>query len=138
MIGAVHRRRLRQMWRSAGWPCQDMVELELLAAGLLERQRDEAGRETLRVTDAGVQLLQNRPNPFSERTTIGFILPKACEAQLRVFDVNGRELLRIDRAYPAGYSEEAIRLDGTAAGLLYYELTTPDGTLTKKMMILGE
>lgn len=57
MIGAVHRRRLRQMWRSAGWPCQDMVELELLAAGLLERQRDEAGRETLRVTDAGVQLL---------------------------------------------------------------------------------
>lgn len=31
-----------------------MVEVELLAAGLLERLRDPAGRETLRVTDAGI------------------------------------------------------------------------------------
>lgn len=56
-IGGVHRRRLRAVWRSAGWPCQDLVEVELLAAGLLERLRDDAGRETLRVTDAGVQVL---------------------------------------------------------------------------------
>jgi hypothetical protein len=56
-IRALHRRRLREIWRSAGWPCQDMVELELLAAGLLERQLDSAGRETLRVTDTGVRLL---------------------------------------------------------------------------------
>jgi hypothetical protein len=56
-LGAAHRRRLREVWRSAGWPCQDLVEVELLAAGLLERVRDGAGRETLRVTDAGVQLM---------------------------------------------------------------------------------
>jgi hypothetical protein len=52
-----HRRRLREVWRSAGWPCQDMLEVELLAAGLLERVRDDAGRETLRVTAAGIQVL---------------------------------------------------------------------------------
>jgi len=45
------------MWRSAGWPCQDSVELELLAAGLLERVPDGGGRETMRVSDAGVRLL---------------------------------------------------------------------------------
>jgi hypothetical protein len=56
-IGVVHRRRLREVWRSAGWPCQDSVEVELLAAGLIERLRDAQGRETLRVTDAGVQVL---------------------------------------------------------------------------------
>ncbi len=56
-IDTPHRRRLREIWRSAGWPCQDMLELELLAAGLLERLRDADGRDTLRVTDAGVQLL---------------------------------------------------------------------------------
>jgi hypothetical protein len=56
-IGVVHRRRLREVWRSAGWPCQDSVEAELLAAGLIERLRDAQGRETLRVTDAGVQVL---------------------------------------------------------------------------------
>ena len=54
---AIHRRRLREVWRSAGWPCQDMVEVELLAAGWLARVRAESGHETLRVTDAGVQVL---------------------------------------------------------------------------------
>lgn len=34
-----------------------MVEAELLASGLLERLRDADGRETLRVTDAGIQVL---------------------------------------------------------------------------------
>jgi hypothetical protein len=53
----AHQRRLREMWRSAGWPCHDMVEVELLAAGLLERRLDGEGRETLRVTDAGIDAL---------------------------------------------------------------------------------
>src|SRR5207244_3628264 len=53
----VHRRRLRAIWRSAGWPCQDMVEVELLAAGWLERVRHDSGHETLRVTDAGIAVL---------------------------------------------------------------------------------
>jgi hypothetical protein len=56
-VTALHRRRLREIWRSAGWPCQDMLEIELLAAGLVERLRDADGRETLRVTDGGVALI---------------------------------------------------------------------------------
>jgi hypothetical protein len=51
------RRRLREVWRSAGWPCQDVLEAELLAAGLLERRLDAQGRETLRLSDAGVRAL---------------------------------------------------------------------------------
>lgn len=54
---AIHRRRLREVWRSAGWPCQDMVEVELLAAGWLQRVRADTGHETLRVTDAGITVL---------------------------------------------------------------------------------
>ena len=53
-LGAAHRRRLREVWRSAGWPCRDGLEAELLAAGLLAAERDAAGRETLLVTEAGV------------------------------------------------------------------------------------
>ena len=49
--------RLRQIWRSSGWPCQDLVEVELLAQGWVERVREPDGRERLRVTDAGVQAL---------------------------------------------------------------------------------
>lgn len=51
------RRRLREVWRSAGWPCHDPLELDLLAAGLLQRQWDGQGRETLRVTDEGIRRL---------------------------------------------------------------------------------
>jgi len=56
-LGELHRRRLRAIWRSAGWPSQDLVEVELLAAGWVERVRDGHGRETLRVTEAGIQVL---------------------------------------------------------------------------------
>lgn len=53
----LHHRRLREIYRSAGWPCHDMLEVELLAAGQLERVRSPDGHETLRVTDAGIQTL---------------------------------------------------------------------------------
>lgn len=53
----AHRRRLREIWRSAGWPCQDLIEIDLLAAGLLQRVQDPSGHERLRVTDSGVQVL---------------------------------------------------------------------------------
>ncbi|MDB5964882.1 MAG: hypothetical protein JWQ72_1382 [Polaromonas sp.] len=56
-LGRPHARRLRDIYRSAGWPCQDLLEIELLAAGLLHRVADPAGRETLRVSDAGVAYL---------------------------------------------------------------------------------
>lgn len=57
LLGRPHARRLRDIHRSAGWPCQDALELELLAAGLIERLRDEAGRESLRLTQAGIELV---------------------------------------------------------------------------------
>ncbi len=56
-LTARHRRRLRDVYRSAGWPCQDLLEIELLAEGLIERVRGPLGHETLRVTEAGVAVL---------------------------------------------------------------------------------
>ncbi|MET0540259.1 MAG: hypothetical protein ABWZ88_00735, partial [Variovorax sp.] len=53
-IGRAHARRLREIHRSAGWPCCDTIEIELLAAGLLERVRSALGHETLRLTDRGI------------------------------------------------------------------------------------
>ncbi len=53
-LGRAHARRLREIYRSAGWPCQDLLEIELLAAGLLERISGDSGHETLRVTDKGM------------------------------------------------------------------------------------
>ena len=57
VLGRAHARRLREVYRSAGWPCQDVLEIELLAAGLLDRVLSPSGHETLRVTQSGLQLL---------------------------------------------------------------------------------
>jgi hypothetical protein len=61
----AHDRCLRAMYRSAGWPHLDGIEIELLAAGLLKWMPDGRGSEYLRVTDAGIarlaeSLYQNR------------------------------------------------------------------------------
>jgi hypothetical protein len=82
---------------------------------------------------SGVQLFQNRPNPFSGATAIGFVLPESCEAQLRVFDVSGRILTEKKAQYAAGRHEETFDLGGVS-GVLYYELTTSFGVLAKKMV----
>ncbi|MDI1260436.1 hypothetical protein [Aquabacterium sp.] len=46
-----------QIWRSAGWPCRDAIEIDLLAAGLASLRTTPEGRETLHLTEAGVQCL---------------------------------------------------------------------------------
>src|SRR6476620_12571635 len=56
-FGRHHARRLRDVYRSAGWPCQDPLEIELLAAGLLERVLSPAGHESLRLTSEGLRLV---------------------------------------------------------------------------------
>ncbi len=84
---------------------------------------------------AGLLLLQNRPNPFPDVTTVGFVLPAACEATLRVFDVNGRLLREQSGYYNAG--EHFVTFDFTktdASGVLLCELTTPSGVLAKRMV----
>lgn len=55
--GRTHLSRLMKIWRSAGWPCRDPIELDLLAAGLIEAHSDEAGRDTLRLSPSGFQAL---------------------------------------------------------------------------------
>ena len=47
VLSRAHARRLRDVYRSAGWPSQDPLEIDLLAAGLLERVGSAGGQETL-------------------------------------------------------------------------------------------
>ena len=89
------------------------------------------------VSVSGLQLLQNRPNPFSGTTAIGFVLPESCEVQLRIYDVAGRVLAEKKAQYAAGRHEETFDLSG-ASGILWYELTTPFGVLMKKMVAVGK
>jgi hypothetical protein len=53
----THRTRLMQVWRSAGWPCKDGIEIDLLAAQFLSMHSTPDGRETLKLTEAGIRVL---------------------------------------------------------------------------------
>lgn len=91
---------------------------------------------TNELENSNYRLLQNRPNPFKEMTTIGFILPNACEAQIRVFNFDGRLITTQKGWFESGYNEQEIRLDKNSVnGVLYYELVTPFGILSKKMAV---
>jgi hypothetical protein len=60
-----HWRRLRRYYRSAGWPCHDNVDLDLLAASFIERTApDSNGVEAYRVTPQGLGALE----AYSQRT----------------------------------------------------------------------
>ena len=52
-----HRTRLMQIWRSAGWPCKDALEIDLLAAQLVALHVSPEGCESLRLTDEGIRTL---------------------------------------------------------------------------------
>jgi hypothetical protein len=43
------------VYRSAGWPYQDLVEIELLAAGLLEQVVEPTGHTIVRLTEYGLK-----------------------------------------------------------------------------------
>ena len=69
----AHLARLMTIWRSAGWPTRDAIELDLLAAGWVEWVREGSGLGSLRLTDAGIRLLaearkrRTRPQSLHDR-----------------------------------------------------------------------
>ena len=85
-------------------------------------------------TTSKLQLHQNTPNPFRQETVIGFELPEASNAILSIYDVSGKLLKRIEADYEKGYNSIFLSNEGLSPGLLYYQLVTPIGTITNKMI----
>lgn len=82
-------------------------------------------------------LEQNRPNPFSGRTTIEFEIERAANVTLRVYDTVGREVALVtDGQRSAG--PHAVTFDsGTlAAGVYVYMLNVDGAVQTRRMMVV--
>ncbi len=87
---------------------------------------------------AGFEVFQNRPNPFSGATTVGFYLPQAKTVHLTLYDAAGRLLFSQTRDYTAGFQSVELNngVFGDATGLLYYQLETDTDRAVRKMLRL--
>lgn len=88
-----HRTRLMQIWRSAGWPCKDALEIDLLAAQLVALHTSPEGFETLRLTDEGIRTLaQARQRGVRALSTHDRLAQKFAEHLLAAGRIVWREL----------------------------------------------
>ncbi len=89
---------------------------------------------TVKTDNVEFELHQNRPNPFIAETTISFILPETSKTELSIYDVNGRVVYTLNKAFNKGYNE--VKLDNTVlknAGIYFYRLQSDQFSATKRM-----
>ena len=92
-------------------------------------------KEGSTITGVGFELYQNQPNPFVNRTLVGFHLPDASAATLSVFDQSGRLVFRQKGDFPKG--QNSISLEKAllnTSGALFYTLETATDSATKTMI----
>lgn len=89
-----------------------------------------------------ISLFQNYPNPFNARTSISFNMGTPGFAELKVFDILGRQIKTlVSKELPAG--KQIVNWDGTnaegkqiAGGVYFYVLKAGENREVKKMLYL--
>jgi photosystem II stability/assembly factor-like uncharacterized protein len=83
-------------------------------------------------------LYQNYPNPFNPYTTIKYDLPKAGDVLLRVYDITGREIIKlVNDKQQSGTYELTFDAGSLSSGIYFYSLYI-EGKFTaiKKMVLI--
>ncbi|MBK9735653.1 MAG: T9SS type A sorting domain-containing protein [Saprospiraceae bacterium] len=83
------------------------------------------------------ELMQNKPNPFHDKTNITFRLPDAGKAMLKIFDMTGKVIKVVIGEYAKG--DNVIEIDKSelgTSGVLMYQIESGKFTATKKMIII--
>ncbi len=79
--------------------------------------------------------LYNSPNPFGDYTVIGYTIPADGHVTLRLFTMDGRELMKpVDEYLSAGIYNYRLDADGFPAGIYYYTLSIGARVLYGKMV----
>ncbi|MFA7360297.1 MAG: choice-of-anchor J domain-containing protein [Candidatus Kapaibacterium sp.] len=83
-------------------------------------------------------LEQNYPNPFNPTTTIKFALPKAGLVTLKIYDVAGREVMRLinSQNMNAGYQTQLFNGSMLSSGVYFYSLLVDNNLIATKKMVL--
>ncbi len=88
-------------------------------------------------TSARFYLYQNKPNPFSNTTSISFQLPMDGMVDLKISDVNGKIIYSANKFYRSGYNTiEINKTDLNKSGVMYYHLEFDGHRAVRKMLII--
>lgn len=102
------------------------------------------------IVGMGFEVYQNQPNPFVQKTLIGFHLPAPersapgdlTKVSLTLYDESGKVLYREEGDFPKGYNHFTLERpeipDLTSLGVLYYKVETNSASATKKMVHMKE
>ena len=86
---------------------------------------------------AEFSLSQNYPNPFNPVTVIEYVLPKAGEVSLIVYNLSGHEVTRlINKNIPAGHHQVIWDASNVSSGIYFYRIQAGDFVQTRKMVLL--
>lgn len=85
---------------------------------------------------ASYRLYQNYPNPFNPVTNIKYEISKDVNVSIKIYDIQGKEIININKYKKAGSYE--VQFDGSnfASGMYFYKLETDGFIDTKKMVLL--
>jgi len=84
-----------------------------------------------------IELYQNYPNPFNPSTEISYALKNSGKIHLSVFDLLGREVsVLVNEFQKSGKHKILFSEASLSSGIYFYRLRTPDGIITKKMLLL--
>ena len=82
-------------------------------------------------------LIQNYPNPFSQSTTLRFILPTSSFVTVGVYDFLGREVQTlVNELVSAGEHFINFEANDLLKGIYFCRLKTGDRVLTRKMLLM--
>lgn len=78
---------------------------------------------------------QNRPNPFSDHTIIGFNTDTDNQVRLNVYDLTGKNIYSVSKQCSVGHNQ--FELDGKnlpGEGVFIYQLSNGESTVIKRMI----
>jgi photosystem II stability/assembly factor-like uncharacterized protein len=91
---------------------------------------------------SGYKLFQNYPNPFNPTTKIKYSIPSVGTSlmkfvQLKVYDILGREVTTlVNKQQQPGNYEVEFNASNLSSGVYFYQLSTENIHLTKKLLLL--
>ncbi|MEP5945140.1 MAG: T9SS type A sorting domain-containing protein, partial [Balneola sp.] len=110
---------------------------------VMDRIMSFMGSEATSISDESIvtvdefSLKQNYPNPFNPTTNINYTLANSSHVTLSIYNSTGQKVTTLINSLKSKGSH-SVTWNATqfASGMYFYRLNTPDGSTTRKMILI--